>query len=281
MRHLVLIGSESFPFVRDVLRAQATRADVRVVEVSLEEWGGAVTPWVEVVGGRFHAGLIGPWGELELGPEDVLWCLSEGALPTAESDYLRSEHEALRDGFHTCCPARVINRRGLLSPLWTTAMWRVIAQKLPLPDATSVLAPPHFHLGTPPEDGQRWTRWPEEVGTRQGEVWWTVPEPGPLRQALVMGSHVTLWPLEFEESPPVLPPALEADLTRLAADCGAEVLEVLLVTSGTPEAPSWTALQLGTSPESLERLLAQEDAVALAQVERFFAERLTSTEVAR
>ncbi|NVJ27381.1 hypothetical protein HUW62_39825 [Myxococcus sp. AM011] len=282
MPHLVLVGPESFPFVRDVLRAEAQRAGLRVVEVSMSDWGTGVTPWVEVVGGRFRAGLLGPWGDLELGPEDVFWCLAEGPPPRAESDYLSSEYEALREAFHTCCPARVINRRGLLAPLWTTAMWRMLAQRLPSPEADSVLAPPHFHLGAPPEDGQRWTRWPEEAETSMGQVWWTVPEPGPLRQALVLGSHVTLWPLEFEEEPPTLPSALERDLTRLAASCGADVLEVLLVSSGTPDASArWTALQLGISLEGLERLVAQEDSVALAQLERFIRARFASKEDAR
>lgn len=282
MPHLVLVGPESFPFVRDVLRAEAHRAGLRVVEVSRSDWGTGVTPWVQVVGGRFRAGLLGPWGDLELGPEDVFWCLVEGPPPRAESDYLSSEHEALREAFHTCCPARVINRRGLLAPLWTTAMWRMLAQRLPSPEADNVLSPPHFHLGTPPEDGQRWTRWPEEADANLGQVWWTVPEPGPLRQALVLGSQVTLWPLEFEEEPPALPPELETDLTRLASGCGADVLEVLLVSSGAPDASArWTALQLGTTPEGLERLLAQEDAVALAQVGRFLRERLAGREGAR
>ncbi|MFP2899230.1 hypothetical protein [Corallococcus sp. 4LFB] len=286
MPRLVLIGAEQFPHLRDVLHHEARRADAPLTDVSVDAWGSSTTPWVEVKDGRFRAGLLGTGGpgDEALRPDDVFWCLFEKPLPPTQGPYLDTEHEALRDGFHTCCPARSINRRGLLAPLWTMAVWRLLALRLPSGQEPCVLRSPHFHLGPRPEDGRRWKPWPREAEFSRAQVWWTVPSPGALHLAVVMGRRVTLWPLEDPGEggarPP--PPELEADLLQLRAACGADVLEVLLVPSTGPDgAPGWTALQLSALPEELESLLARERPEARAQVEHFVRALLSGQEVAR
>ncbi|MBZ4329797.1 hypothetical protein NR800_37840 [Corallococcus interemptor] len=277
MPKLVLVGAELFPHLRDLLRAEALRAGFRAVEVPVRAWGATTTPWVEVKGGRFRAGLLGPEGREELEREDVFWCLSEGPLPP-EEDYLRAEREALREGFHTTCPARTLNRRGLLSVPWTVPSWRLLAQQLPAREGACVLAPPHFHVGTPPEDGRRWKPWPQEAGGTDARVWWTVSAPGPLHMAWVMGQQVSLWSVEDGGGTRVAPtPELAADLARLAAGCGAEFLEVLLVPSASPTA--WAALQLSFVPEGLESMLSGEHPALVEQVEHFVRARLAGQEV--
>ncbi|RKH43447.1 hypothetical protein D7X55_22590 [Corallococcus sp. AB049A] len=288
MPRLVLIGAEQFPHLSDVLHHEARRADAPLTDISVEAWGTSATPWVEVKDGRLRAGLLGAApssgaGDDALGPEDVLWCLFEKPFPPTQSPYLDTEHEALRDGFHTCCPARSINRRGLLAPLWTMAVWRLLALRLPVRQEDSVLRAPHFHLGPCPEDGRRWKPWPREAEFSRAEVWWTVPAPGALHLAVVMGSRVTLWPLEAPDGGGVRPPpGLEADLLQLAAACGADVLEVLLVPSTDSGGDAgWTVLQLSALPEELETLLAREHPEARAQVEHFVRSLLQGQEVAR
>ncbi|MGE6757589.1 hypothetical protein ACQKGO_06230 [Corallococcus interemptor] len=289
MPRLVLIGAEQFPHLRDALHQEARRADAPLTDLSVEAWGTAATPWVEVEDGQLRAGLVGPGmdsgrGDEALRPEDVFWCLFEKPLRKTGNAYLDTEHEALRDGFHTCCPARSINRRGLLAPLWTLAVWRLLASRLPVRQEASVLRAPHFHLGSCPEDGRRWKPWPREAEFSRAQVWWTVPSPGALHLAVVMGSRVTLWPLETPDTGGARPPSelvaeLEADLLQLAAACGADVLEVLLVPS--TDSAGWTALQLSALPEELERLLASANPEAREQVEHFVRSLLPGREVAR
>ncbi|RKG84679.1 hypothetical protein D7W82_21700 [Corallococcus sp. CA049B] len=276
MPRFVLIGAEPFPFLRELLRAEALRASVPLTEVSAAAWGSTTTPWLELKAGRFRGGMLDTEGasDTELTGEDVLWCLTERPPPPAPSEYLRAEHEALRDGFHTCCPARTINRRGLLAPLWTLALWRLLAQRLPARGEASVLFPPRFHLGPRPEDGRRWKPWPREAEVSRAQVWWTVPTPGPLHLALVAGQRVTLWRLE-DDKPRLAPPAdLEADLLQLARACDADFLEVLLVPHEASDAAPWTALQLSPLPEELESMLAEERPEAREHLESFARELL-------
>ncbi|QAT83509.1 hypothetical protein EJ065_1917 [Corallococcus coralloides] len=285
MPRFVLIGAEPFPFLRELLRAEALRAGAMLLEVSAAAWGSTTTPWLELKAGRFRAGLLDTQGpsDTELTGEDVLWCLTESSLPPAPNEYLRAEHEALRDGFHTCCPARSLNRRGLLAPLWTQALWRLLAQRLPARGEASVLFPPRFHLGPRPEDGRRWKPWPREAEVSFAQVWWTLPPPGPLHLALVAAERVSLWRLE-DGKPRLAPPLeLEADLLQLARDCGGDFLEVLLVprdAADTAAAP-WTALQLSTLPEEMESMLAEERPEAREHLEHFARALLAGREDAR
>lgn len=283
MRKLVLIGAEPFALVRDTLAAEADRRGVRLLEVEARAWGTTTTPWLELRGGRFRAGLLSPTGVEELGPEDVLWVLVEGHLPTGGGDYLRTEHEALRDGFHTCCPARTVNRRGLLAPLWNTVSWALLARQLaPVPGWAPVLVAPRLHLGTRPGDTRRWTRWPEAAGVGHARVWWTVPAPGPLHLALVAGGRATLFRLEEGDvrHQPHPPPALEEALTALATGCGADYLEVLLAPD-TREGGPWSVLELSAMPEGLFQLGEDAQAPALAHLEHFARTLLAAREDGR
>lgn len=282
MRKLVLIGAEPFPLVRDTLAAEAERRGVRLVEVEAQAWGTATTPWLELREGRFRAGLLSPIGAEELNPEDVLWVLTEGRLPAGDNEYLRTEHEALRDGFHTCCPARTVNRRGLLAPVWTTVTWALLARQLSAPGVAPMLTAPRLHLGSRPEDGRRWTRWPQAAGAGNAVVWWTVPAPGPLHLALVAGGRTTLFLLDEEDArhQPHPPPALEAALAALATRCGADYLEVLLAPDAHGTGP-WTVLELSALPEGLHQLGEEARAPALAHLAHFAGTLLGAREGAR
>lgn len=269
---LVLIGADRAPRMRALVCAEAARQGLERHEISAARWGAAARPWLTLADGTFAAGWIDGDDAFEVRATDRLWVMAEDPLPAVEqvegsdqADYLRAEAVAAREGWHSACPGRVINRRGLCASAFIHPAWRLASMVGPSP----ALAPPTLAMG--PRPGPDYTAWPD---TRRGfeRVWWQRVR-GALHVALVTPDAVTLcrWtPAAIEETldAPALTPALTTALTALTRRHDAQYLEVWL--AGDPPGRC-TVLDVNAQPVAVERLTGAAAEAADRHLTRFVA----------
>lgn len=273
---LILIGADRAPRLRALVRAEATRRGIACHELPAARWGADVRPWLTLADGTFAAGWIDGADAFEVTPADRVWVMAEDPLPAAEgiadtpdareqTDYLRAEAVAAREGWHTACPGRVINRRGLCASAFIHPAWRLASMIDPNP----ALAPPTLAFG--PRPGPDHAPWPD---TRRGSerVWWRRVR-GALHVALVTPDAVTLcrWTPTAIEDTVDPPPALTAALTALTRRHGAQYLEVWLA----GDLPGrCTVLDVNAQPVAVERLTGAAADAADRHLTRFVADWL-------